>query len=170
MTETRQSDDNPVLPEEPSNTTPTEETPTEEGEKKFSNGSWVRQVFTGVDGQKKISTTFIPDNPEEDAEREIEDYDDEDMNEWEQVLGDPQGINIDEGIAILRLDDEAEIVTATWLPDNEAAEIVRNTLKKTAEHPGEPTANLRDFRNCFRNLAGLRRVQRFRRCKHHLRS
>lgn len=136
----------------------------------FSTGSWVRQVFTDAQGKKKIATTFVPDNTQESAEREIEDYDDENTGDWEQLLGDPPGIDIDEGFAILRLDDEAELATTTWLPENGTSKIVRNTLKQTPEQPGEPTANLRDFRNCFRNQAGLRRIERFRACRHLLHS
>jgi hypothetical protein len=150
--------------------TPEEIPPTEDEASEFSKGIWVRQVFTDAQGQKKIATTFVPDNPEEAAEREIEDYDDENTDDWKQLLGDPPGINIDEGIAILRLDETAETATTSWVPNIEAGEILRKTLKQTTEQPGQPTANLREFRNCFRNQAvlGLRRMQRFRRCRHHL--
>jgi hypothetical protein len=177
MTEELKTDDSEseVLPSmeqsasAPSEETPIEDAPTEAESTEFSDGSWVRQVFVDDLGQKKIATTFVPDNHAKEVEREIEDYDDEDTDDWKQFLGDPP-INIDEGVAVLRLDDEAEIAISTWLPNEEGIEIIRNTLKKTAESPGEPTANLSDFRNCFRNQAGLRVVQRFRRCRQQLHS
>jgi len=170
------TDDSQTVPTEepPGGINPTEETPIggapgEVEATEFSDGSWVRQVFIDAQGLKKIATTFVPDNPEEAADREIEDYDDENTNDWEQLLGDPP-VNIDEGIAILRLDNEAELATTTWLPNEEGLDILRKTLKQIPEQPDGPTVNLRDFRDCFRNQAALERVQRFRRCMHHLHS
>jgi len=174
MTEARQTKGNPKSPEEPTNTTspeetPTETNPTEDEITEFPRGSWVRQVFIDAQGQKtKIAITFVPDNPEEASEREIDDYDDEDTADWEEFLGDPQGIDIDKGIAILRLDDEAEIATVTWIPNNESDGILRNTIKQTPEEPGDPTANLREFRICYFAQGAISTVQKFRNCSHHL--
>jgi hypothetical protein len=173
MDETKPTKEIPESPEEPTHSSSTEETSTEttsteEVAPEYSRGSWVRQVFVDAQGQKKIAITFVPDNPEDAAEREIDDYDDEDTADWEEFLGDPQGIDIDEGVAILRLDSTAEIATVTWIPNNEGDGILQNTLKQTPEEPGDPTANLREFRNCYFAQGAMSTVQKFRSCSHHL--
>lgn len=172
MNDTHQPDENPGLSSVEPSDIPTEESISEETSTtdeitEFATGSWIRLVFTDEQGQKKIETVFVSDNPEKSVEKLIEDYDDENTNDWVQLLGNPQNVNIDEGIAILRLDEEAEIATVTWISSTKGLDIVRHTIEHDSEGSEPPTASASQFRECFINQSALLNfAAKFDNCKH----
>jgi hypothetical protein len=79
----------------------------------------------------------------------VNDHDPGNKSTWKQLLGDPTNINIDEGVAILRIDEEAQTGSATWLPNQEGVDPIRIKLLQNSPDPSDVSANYANFRACF---------------------
>jgi hypothetical protein len=115
----------------------------------FSSGSWIRQVYADDQGNKRIAISFLPDEPAEDTDSVVNDHDPGSKSTWNQLLGDPTDIDIDDGVAILRIDEEAQTTSATWLPNQEGVDLIRLKLLQNPPEPGDVSANQSNFRACF---------------------
>ena len=117
----------------------------------FTAGNYIRQVFPDAanPGMKKIATTFLPDNPTAEVETDVQPHNPGDKVTWKGLLNDPPGIDIDAGIAILRMDQAVENITITWLPNSEGVPLLRvHRTKSEVSIEGGPIVNLAKFLNC----------------------
>lgn len=128
-------------------------------------GTWMRRVLS--DGQVVVS--WVPDDASQTAEQEVHTADLAEKMTWVELLRDPP-VDIDTGLAFLRLNPDSETGIARWLPNNVAEAEIRVIVEQGAGTPGG--VDLRQFRNCQNQHIshGLSRVAAFRRCLHHLTS
>lgn len=111
-------------------------------------GVFLRQVFEvpGGNPTKKIRTSYIPDDLVQDTSTQVAESDPGELAKWKELLGDPQGIDIDTGDIVMRLDNEGG--TVTWLPEDTNQEpIIRRFKQKTPDEPGGATIG--DFIVCW---------------------
>jgi hypothetical protein len=111
-------------------------------------GAFIRQVCleAGDNPTKKIRTSFIPDDLTQNASTQIADPDPGELAKWKKLLGDPQNIDVDAGVSIMRMNEEGG--TATWLPENANQDpIIHRFKQKTEEEPGGATIG--DFIRCW---------------------
>ena len=96
-------------------------------------GVWVRQVLKG---KQKVRISFIPDDFASPSQYTIRKLDEGEKSTWVELLGDPEDIDIDTGITLLRFNKENTQCNATWLPNSSKPNKEIFNKFQRAEDPG----------------------------------
>jgi hypothetical protein len=132
----------------------------------------IRQVFQDSQNNNalKVRITFLPDGLHEEPVIDIRDDSIGERADWRHVLNDPQNVDINTGICLVRLPSNEQAGVAIWVPnDCNANNIIIAPIVAAIPAGGNDT-NLRDFRKCMRQQKATRRTyaQAFSECIHQL--
>ena len=134
----------------------------------FTAGSYIRRILPDQanPGTNKIVLTYIPDDPQALIEDDIKNHPNPaDKVTWEKLLGNPPGINIDEGVIFLRMDKTGDNFMISWLPNSAGAQTKRKNYKKPAPGtPPPPVGDLAAFLACMEQNSGLPAPSRLALC------
>jgi hypothetical protein len=128
-------------------------------------GTLVRQALSSSD----VVTTWIPDNPSQNSERaSVSDQDlAHDKQNWQDLLGldNPPEIDIDTGIALLRMFPDGKTSLAAWCPNDASASVITNFVEQSNGGNG-PGLDFGAFWTCVREKGGG--VGALNQCLNHL--
>jgi hypothetical protein len=121
-------------------------------------GVSIRQVFADPqnNGALKVRISFVPDDPKQPASTIVKDHDIGEKDDWERILGNPENVNIDTGIAVLRVSEDVQGGVTTWLPNDNTQNIIVFESKPPAPEPGQPV-DLAAFLSCMSTKTGIGR-------------
>lgn len=111
-------------------------------------GSFVRHAFldVGANPVKKVRLSYIPDSAAESSSTNIFNANPGEPTKWLEMLGDPAGLDLDEGVTVLRISEDSG--TITWLPANTNQDPISLPVKQKA--PDEPGGvSIGDFIACW---------------------
>ncbi len=118
-------------------------------------GVSVRQVFPDPQNNAvlKVRISFISEDPTKQEDPSVRNHDIGEKDDWERLLGDPQNVDIDSGIAILRIDEDGQGAVTTWLPNDITKKPIVFDLKQASPEPGDPV-DLAAFLACMSEKTG----------------
>src|SRR4030067_3508 len=87
-------------------------------------------------------------DPTKEASSNVRDPDLGEKDDWERLLGDRPNLDIDTGVAILRISEDNEGGRTTWLPNNTGENKIEFTVRQASPEPGDPV-DLAAFLNCM---------------------
>ena len=111
-------------------------------------GSFIRHTFldVGAPPVKKVRLSYIPDSATENSSTNTFNANPGEPTKWLEMLDDPAGIDLDEGVTILRIAEGGG--TIAWLPENTNQEPIFRPVKQKVE--GEPGGvSIGDFIACW---------------------
>lgn len=132
----------------------------------------IRQVFQDPQNNNalKVRVTFLPDGLHEEPAIDIRDDSIGERADWRHVLNDPQNIDINTGICLVRLPKEAEEGVAIWIPNDGNANNTIIAPIVAVLPPGDTDTNLKAFLKCMRRQQAMRKTyaRAFSECLHQL--
>ena len=118
-------------------------------EDKLHTGVWVRQLLMG---KRKVRISYLPDGLGP-AQSTIRKFDEGEKSTWIELLGDPQDVDVDKGITLLRFNEANNRCYATWLPASGQQEKIHNIYERPEPEPGEGEGGA-EYRKCMSDNAG----------------
>lgn len=112
---------------------------------KLHTGVWVRQILKG---KRKVRISFIPDDFDTPSQHTIRKLDAGEKSTWIELLGDPDDIDIDTGITILRFNKQSTKCNATWMPNDPKQKEIFNVYEKPESGSGNPEGGT-DYLRCM---------------------
>ena len=132
----------------------------------------IRQVFQDPQNNNalKVKVTFLADELHAEPEIDIRDDSLGEKADWRHLLNDPQNIDINTGICLVRLPQDANEGVALWIPNDGNANNVIIAPIVEAIQPGTTDSNLKAFLNCMRQQQAMRKTyaRSFSECIHQL--
>jgi hypothetical protein len=133
----------------------------------------IRQAFQDPQNNNalKVRMIFLPDGLHEEPVIDIRDDDIGERTDWRRVLNNPQNVDINTGICLVRLPKDAEAGVAVFIPNDGSA---NNTIVSpivAVIPPGNGDTNLKAFLKCVKNQQRAMRktyAQAFSECLHQL--
>lgn len=118
-------------------------------------GVFIRQALSAT----QVAYTWIPGDHPEQPDRTVEARPapgaiDRDTLNWLEWLGNPPGLNLDDGVAMLQLLAGSKSGAAIWLPNNAAGQVIVNFLKGSAQGAPPPGSDYDDFVACVQASGG----------------
>jgi hypothetical protein len=132
----------------------------------------IRQVFQDPQNNNavKVRVTFLPDGLHEEPVIDIRDDSMGERADWRKLLGNPQNVDINTGICLVRPPSDTQGGVAVWIPNDVNANNIISSPIVAVPSPDGTDNSLKAFRRCMRQQRRMRKTyaQAFCECVHQL--